>query len=412
MHDLIFNPPLKSHNCTQLYISNCDKDGSIVSARIASSVEAVSSTRPIRIKVDRQIDSSYFKDMANRLASYYSFAGNNSLLNSDILVLSSVHRAALYVAEVLHAPLLPLQIISFAKSWEQALEAKTLSIAGSDFDAPYIWQWNKIGHISHFPQKYIDMMYKASKLVLVRTNDNSPNCRIEGKFDKIYINSTLKENKYSQNFWLHVKNKLNNTDMDYSSIRHWEWGLPDLTVDATKQMWLKLGKSIKDFHIVEGSSVDLYRLITPIWEYYLVKNLIPVRGFTFNSYWIAHPYYERYAGLLPIHFYKFKMLEETAAHYIQKYKNIEILPNTVCAFTNNAGGPLDTNEIKNFLTNFTFNKKCWFSIGFDCPDAQCRDVFGNEIPKPFEKVCEWIQSAPYRKNNFTPMTINEVERLV
>ena len=325
MHDFSFHSSLKFYDYSRICISNCDKDGSIISARLASILGAVSSTRPLSIKIDRQINNSYFKDIGNKLASYYDDLDKSPLLNKKTIVLSSVHRAALYIAEVLHAPLLPLQIISFADSWEQAGKSEMLSIAGSDFDAPYIWQWNKINHYSQFPQKYIDMMSESSELVLVRANDDGSDCPIIGKLGDIYINSTIKEARHSNSYWSQVKNKLKHKNVNYSSIRQWEWGLPDVTVEATKQMWLKLGKSIKDFHVVEGSSVDLYRFITPIWEHYLAKNLIPVRGFTFNSYWIAHPYYERYAGLLPIHFYKFKMLKETAAHYIQKYKNIEIL---------------------------------------------------------------------------------------
>jgi hypothetical protein len=54
----------------------------------------------------------------------------------------------------------------------------------------------------------------------------------------------------------------------------------------------------------------------------------------------------------------------------------------------------------------------WFSRGFDCPDAECRNAFGELIPKPFEKVGEWMTSAPYRSHAWRPLDVELVLRIM
>ena len=205
MHDLKIYPPNDTTNLTRFCMSNCDKDGSIVSARLASASGAISSSRPIKIEIDRQTDATYVEDIGNRLASYYIQIDNSKLLDFETLVLSSVHRAALYVAEALHAPILPLQILSFAKTWEQALESNKASIAGTDHATPYIWQWNKISEPEQLPEKYIEMMKRAEKIVLVRSTDSGTDCPIEGRIGSIYINSTLNRIGHGQRFFDEIK---------------------------------------------------------------------------------------------------------------------------------------------------------------------------------------------------------------
>jgi len=57
MHELTIHPPRNPGSPTRLCIGNCDKDGSIVSARLASSLGAVSCTRPLKIRIDRYTEA-------------------------------------------------------------------------------------------------------------------------------------------------------------------------------------------------------------------------------------------------------------------------------------------------------------------------------------------------------------------
>ena len=103
-------------------IKNCDKDGSLVAKRLASSNGGISDTRALEISVDREVDKFYVTDMAEKLVGYYlKHAGGK--IDFSTLVMGSVHRAALYTSECLNCPVLPLQFIGFASNWGQASEA-------------------------------------------------------------------------------------------------------------------------------------------------------------------------------------------------------------------------------------------------------------------------------------------------
>lgn len=123
-----------------MYFRDCDKDGSIVAARLAGATGRISCGRPVEIRVHRHSDAQYFEDLAGVVVGHYRSLPSTALLNSRIVVLGSVHRAALYVAEALHAPLLPLQFLSFSQTLAEAQSAGMLSIAGTDHDVDALWQ--------------------------------------------------------------------------------------------------------------------------------------------------------------------------------------------------------------------------------------------------------------------------------
>ena len=52
--------------------------------------------------------------------------------------------------------------------------------------------------------------------------------------------------------------------------------------------------------------------------------------------------------------------------------------------------------------------RSWYSKGFDCPDGKCEDALGELIARPFEKVGEWMNSAPYRLHKWQPMDMQSV----
>lgn len=95
MHDLILNR-LKIPNSVHLIcIDNCDKDGAIVSTRIASALGGISYNPAIHKHPDRFTDKNYFKDILSQLIGYYDLVKDSKLIDKKTLVLSSVHRVAL-----------------------------------------------------------------------------------------------------------------------------------------------------------------------------------------------------------------------------------------------------------------------------------------------------------------------------
>jgi hypothetical protein len=404
MHELTIYPPTDANGIMRLCIAHCDKDGAILSARLASALGGISSPRPLQIRPDRYTDPTFFRDTANALAGLYKLASGSALLNPKTVVLSSVHRAALYIAEALHAPLLPLQLISFSKTIEQAQLSQVLSIVGSDYGVNELWQWNKIAEPSQFPDSYVEMLKEAENVILVRSNDFDADCPIEGKIGKVYVNRSLRV--LNPRLWDTVSHRLEETGKDFSNLHQWEWGLPDATLSAAKSLWKTLGKDVARFHCIESSTVDLYRLISPLWENYLLSNEVHIRGVTINAYWTAHPYFERYAGLVPVHYYKFSFRRDDARTYLEKYGRTHPSPDRICVFSNDAGGYADHIEVQNLITEMGLQQNCWFSIGYDCPGAECHDSYGEPIPNPFQKVSEWIKTSPYRKHKWKPLEID------
>jgi hypothetical protein len=381
-------------------LENHDKDGAIVSARIASLTGKVACGRPLEFKPAILNHKDYFRDTADKFAGLYDNVTEKSLLRHNNIVLSSVHRAALYIAEVLHAPVLPLQILSFSKSLEECLSSDLLSIAGADYDLKAIWQWNKITKVSDFPLSYIKMIEKAENVFVVRSTDNSDDCPIVAKSGNVFFNSTIKS--IYPDLWNGIKDRLDRNINNLPELKQWEWGLPDLTVEACRKLWSGLGKDQKNFHVIEDSTVGLYKMIPHLWEKYLLKNNVRIKGLTFNSYWIAHPYYERYAGLIPISFYKFQTVKHIADNYLKKYPP-ENSYTDLCAFVNGSGSMHDVESFKEFLSEFNIAGKCWFSVGFDSRDSICIDAFGEKIPNPYQKISEWIEDAPYRHKKWVPL---------
>ncbi len=411
MHDLTLHPPSKQGSPKRICISNCDKDGSIVSARIASAIGAVSSTRPMNLHVDRYSDETFFRDMASSLSEYYRLASDSPLVDQRTVVLSSVHRAALYVAESLHAILLPLQLLSFARSHEEAMRTPLLSIVGSDYGVDGLWQWNKVSDISHFPDAYISMLEGATSVVLLRSTDTGDDCPVLGQIgERLFVNSTMP--RLNPNLYATLKGSLVNRAFSFNHLRQWEWGLPDAAVAAAKALWRQLGKPADQFYVIEAGTVDLFKKIPFLWEKYLKVNSVGIRGVTLNAYWIAHPYYERYAGLIPIHFYKFSMLRDVAEKFLDKYGASNNENGRMCAFLNDVGGEHDVAEARDLIHAKGLEADFWFSQGFDCPDAECRNAYGELIPKPFEKVAEWIISAPYRSHEWKPLGMESVLKIM
>ena len=410
MHDLTLHPPVRRGRPERICISNCDKDGSIVSARLASAIGAVSSTRPLRIDPDRYTDATYFDDIASSLAGYYRLATDDGLLDRDTVVLSSVHIAALYVAEALHAVLLPLQALSFASDLDEARTSPLLSVVGADHDVDLLWQWNKVSDISHFPEAYVGALTKATSVVVVRSTDTGDDCPILGRAGHVYVNASLP--LLNARLWESLRAVLVDGESSFDHVRQWEWGLPDATVAAAKALWKRLGKPADRFHLIEAGTVELYERIPVLWQAYLQANSVAVRGVTINAYWTAHPYYERFAGLIPVHFYRFSAVEEVAARLLDAHGSADAEEGRLCAFVNDVGGWSDCRDVQRVIASKGLQDAFWFSRGFDCPDAECTDVYGGPVPRPFEKVAEWLTTAPYRSHTWRPLDVGSVVRLM
>ena len=269
-----------------------------------------------------------------------------------------------------------------------------------------LWQWNKISDASHFPKSYLATIAGAEHLVLVRSSDPGTDCPIVGRIDNVYLNETLR--RLRPYLWESICSKLQERASDYHELRQWEWGLPDSTINAARSLWHSLGKDDSSFHLIEAGTVDLYRCIPVLWERYLQKNTVEIHGVTLNAYWVAHPYYEREAGLIPIHYYSFSMLQDTARTFLEKYGARKGQTRTMCAFTNDAGSPSDSKDVWRLISALGLEDVFWFSNGFDCPDAECRNARGKKVPKPHEKISSWMATAPYRSRKWTPMEVDEV----
>ena len=201
-------------------------------------------------------------------------------------------------------------------------------------------------------------------------------------------------------------------DSSFKHLRQWEWGLPDAVVAAARAIWKRIGKPAEQFHVIEAGTVELFRRIPCLWEEYLTVNSVEIRGVTLNAYWVTHPGYERFASLIPIHFYRFSGLQGVVEEYLEKYGSTDKEEGRMCAFLNDVGSECDCADVQKMIQGKGLQDIFWFSQGFDCPDAECRNVFGELIPKPFEKVGEWMTSAPYGSHAWRPLDVQSVMRIM
>jgi hypothetical protein len=286
-----------------------------------------------------------------------------------------------------------------------------MAVAGGDHDLDAIWLWNKVADRAHMPVAYTEALQQARWGVLVRSTGDGSDCPVVGEYRGLPINATMQRVPGTKPYWDQVAGELSPPKAATARGMQWEWGLPDGTLEAVRDTWCAAGQPAERLLVVEGGTVDLYRLIAQLWIAYLNKNGCQVRGVTFNGYWTAHPVYERAAGLLPVHFYRFATIQEAATELVERYLSaFSRGPATVCAFTNRIGSPQDPDDLRGFLAEYGLAQDAWFSIGPDCPDGRCHDVYGGEIPPPHLKVAKWLHGAPYWPDcrAFVPLTVEEV----
>lgn len=407
----MYDYELKRDVCPpRILVRNCDKEGAFVAARVASAIGGVSTGRSASIRVDRFPDRLYFADMAARLVKIYGVVGTNRLMDRRTVVLAAPHPCALYIAEVLHAILLPLQILSFPRDLEEAATTGMLGILGADYDVRGYWLLNKITSQEDVPSAYLNILRAADHAVVVRSTDTGWDCPLIGRFENIYVNATLE--RLYPDLLDAIRGRLALAENGLPELRQWEWGLPDATVTAVSKVWRSLGKSESAFHLIESSVLSLYAAIPRIWRKYFEHNGITPRGLTLNGYGVAHPVYERAAGLIPVHFYRFGLMRDVARSWLRYFSDTASGDKDICVFANYVGGADDVSEILQTLADLDLQKRCWFSNGLDAPDTACVNAFGLSIPGPAEKVAEWLPSAEYSTREWTPLPVENVESLV
>lgn len=407
-------------NLDPVTIVNSDKDGSMVAARLSSALNRSAFTRSRYILFNECKAADVIEDHAWRTVAHYmrhGQMGHNPLLSGRTLVFGSVHRLALYLAEVLHAPVLPMQFLDFSHNSNQLGQSPHIQIIGCDHDrTDAYWIWNKISDPAYFPTAYLNLIRDAETLVVVRSTDTEEEqCGILGRVgQRGYVNGTLKAKLAAPHLWRDIESRIHPVSVG-QNLRQWEWGLPDASIDCLRQVWSDQGKAPSNFHVVGGSTISLFQAILPLWECYLADNGIDPRGFTMNSYWCAFPGYERVAGLLPIHYYKFDTIRKFAAKFVARYKPGSERPisrETWCAFANDIGSDTDLKDIRAWLQELGVLDACWLSYGFNLADGNCWDCFGVEIPPPAEMIRSWYPSAPFLSHEFHPLPVDLALRIV
>ena len=297
--------------------ANGDKDGSIVAARLAGATSGVSDTRLLATTVTRRADGTYAGDVASLVAALYASAAG-PLLNASTLVVGSVHRAALYAAEALHAPVLPAQTLAFADTLEQACAAsnsgESLVLTGSDYGFDGLWLWLKPASAAGIPPAHLAALSAAAQLLLLRATDGdeylgSVPCGASGG-GFLAIHSSLRDlaaapgRPATAALWQRVQPLLQ--PLNGTPLRQWEWGLPDATVAAYRAAWAALGRPAAAVTVLQGEVVDGFLAVPLLWARYLANNGVQqARGVSVNGYWVALPALERLDGVLPFPAYAF-----------------------------------------------------------------------------------------------------------
>ena len=412
---------------------NGDKDGSIVAARLAGATNGVSDTRQLYYNVTRRGDALYAADVAALVVNSYDNASvlangsNNPLLvmQGGAVVVSSVHRLALYIAEAMHAPLLPAQVLEFADNWTQACWASangSVVLVGYDFGYDGLWLWVKPGSPGSVPAPYLSVLQAASKLVIVYGTDGDSyvggyKCPAKLGGATLYIHSSLATAGGTNAKALYQAALPNITALPAnvtSSLRQWEWGLPDFTIKAYKDAWAGLGKAAADLKVIAGGVVPGFQATPAVWKTYLTQNSIAPRGVGVYSYWIAAPALDRRDATLPVPAYAFYKttwhpLYDTALSYLNQIKaantSLAIIQASSRGFINLIGSNDDVTGIK--LLFSTFGISPFVTVGLDCPPASCTTTASVTTPCAHVYAAQRLQSLPPVQTNIA-LTVSQV----
>jgi len=437
---------------------NTDKDGAIVASRVASAlgglgIAATSDARRATLDPTRMSDADYVEEIAAFIVDDLygvvarSGAPEQALLTNDTLVLSSVHRYGLYVAETLHARMLPLQLISFADSWEQVVAASTSStvIVGQDYDYDGLWLWNKLAAgapgtaAASLPPAYLAALSQATELVVVQPDDNWAYCTESYCWDvinevytggdaPIYLHTSLTRSASANAGTAlyaaaaeagHISDA---PDSAVADLKQWEWGVPDAAVSNLRAIWADLGKPAENLTVIRGGVVEMYAWTPALWRAYLEKNEAPARGLHFSSYWVANTQLERCGAVLPIPSYSYW---QESWHPLDD--NARALLTDLCggscpasyaentrAFVNTIGSSGDPAGTQAVMTDFGLTPEAgaWYGLGINAEGAAGWTGWSGEpTATAWEITAEAIQDAascPYAGADWEPLTTSEV----
>ena len=305
------------------HASNTDKDGSLIAARLAGATRGVSDTRALAYNISRYADAAYAGEAALAAAALYAAAAPSSLTLSlaGPLVVSSVHRAALYVAEALHAPVLPAQALAFAATLAQACAATrggaVLALLGCDYGEDAGWLWLKPAAPAGIPAAHTAAMARASRLVLVAATDGEDflgSLACSGGGGQLYIHPSLQAfarapgSPGAAALWAEVLAAGGPAPLapgQGQALRQWEWGLPNATLAAYASAWAGLHPGGPQATLLQGEVVAGYLGVPALWRAYLAKNGVAPRGVSVEGYWVAAPALARADGVLPFPAYAF-----------------------------------------------------------------------------------------------------------
>ena len=296
--------------------ADTDKDGSLVAARLAGATYGVADTRALNyVNVTRKADAAYFADVAAATTALYEHAAGPLLVtDGGPLVIGSVHRLVLWAAETLHAPVLPAQAIAFADSWAQACDAAAggnmTVLVGCDFGYDGLWLWLKPARAGGVPPAHLAAMARASSLVLLRATDGDSylGAHACSEAPLLYVHSSLASCAADPAAFPHAAALYAASlplaplpaGVNGSSLRQWEWGLPDETVAAYEAAWAGLGKAPGAAVRAEGGVVPGYLATPGLWAAYLRLNGRSPQGLSLYSYWTAQPALDRADATLPL----------------------------------------------------------------------------------------------------------------
>ena len=440
---------------------NTDKDGGIVAARVASALAglgqpAVSDARRATLDPTRLSDAAYVDEVTAFIVDdlYGGVARvgepEQALLTGDTLVLTSVHRYGLYVAEALHAPVLPLQLISFADSWEQVVAAseRATLIVGQDYDYDGLWLWNKLAAGSpgsadplaaSLPPAYLDAISDAERLVIVQPDDNWAYCTDDycadvvnevytGGDSPIYLHTSLSRSGASNPGTTLYDEAVAGglieaaPDVAVADLKQWEWGVSDTAVANLRAIWAGRGKPVENLTVIRGGVVEMYAWTPALWRAYLEKNAVQPRGFHFSSYWAANTQLERCGAVLPLPSYSYwqeswhplddnarALLADTCgegcpASYAENTR----------AFVNSIGSAGDPDGVRAVMSDLGLTPAAgaWFGVGINSEGAAGWTGWeGEAVAAGWEQAAAAIQDpaqCPYAAKRWEPLSIEEV----
>ena len=136
--------------------------------------------------------------------------------------------------------------------------------------------------------------------------------------------------------------------------------------------------------------------------------------FSYNRVFFLFEIEEACFYLVPLDFYNFRVTQDFAQNIVTSLRKNGTFkdagPERIYAFMNTIEELPDVNCLKAVLDANNLTTSGWFSVGFDLYGIKSKNLNGDIVDAPYEKIGKWMSNStnlPYKNRKWIALTPNE-----